>query len=194
MIITISKIAERTKTSKAGKKYKVVEVTGNKWHTEEEWTTSIFKNKTDLLEMLDEFGPGDTANFKFIKDGQWPDLNEIIEPTKEALDHAVEQAENGDNYKQEKSKGRKSTGGTASKSTGGGMSKQEWADKDLATKESIARAVALKLAMDNTKVGASVSVITKMAVKYLPFLMGEDEILFDKVSSPEDALSPPVDD
>jgi len=61
MIITISKVAERTKTSKAGKKYKVVEVTGNKYITEEEWTTNIFKNKTDLLEMLDEFGPGDMA-------------------------------------------------------------------------------------------------------------------------------------
>lgn len=192
MIITISKIAERTKTSKAGKKYKVVEVTGNKWHTEEEWTTNIFKNKTDLLEMLDEFGPGDTANFKFDTSSEWPELMEIVEPTKEALDHAVEQAENGGNFKKGGSGGgRKTTGGKATSST---MSKQEWAAKDEATKQSIARAVAIKLAMDNTKLGATPASIIKQAVKYMPFLLGEDEILFDKMTDPEDALNPPVED
>lgn len=191
MIITISKIAERTKTSKAGKKYKVVEVTGNKWHTEEEWTTNIFKNKTDLLEMLDEFGPGDTANFKFDTSSKWPELMEIVEPTKEALDNAVEQAENGGNFKKGGSGGgRKTTGGKATSST---MSKQEWAAKDEATKQSIARAVAIKLAMDNTKLGATPASIIKQAVKYMPFLLGEDEILFDKMTDPEDALDPPME-
>jgi len=193
MIITISKIAERTRTSKAGKKYKVVEVTGNKWHTEEEWTTNIFKNKTDLLEMLEEFGPGDVANFKFVKDGQWPELNEIVEPTKAELDNAVEQAENGGNYKKGGSGGRSM--GKSSKSTGGGsgMSKEEWAAKDRKTQHSIARAVAIKLAMDNTKLGATPTSIIKQAVKYMPFLLGEDEILFDKVADPEDALDPPTE-
>jgi hypothetical protein len=195
MIITISKIAERTKTSKAGKKYKVVEVTGNKWHTEEEWTTGIFKNMTDLLEMLEEFGPGDVANFKFDTSGKWPELMDIEEPTEEDLKHAVEQAENSDSYKPKGGSGggRKSTGGASSKSTSSSMSKEEWAAKDQATKESIARAVAVKLAMDNTKVGATPTSIIKMAVKFLPFLMGEDEILFDRVTDPEDALDPPTD-
>ena len=85
MIITISKVAEQTKTSRNGKKYKVIRVEGNKWASEEEWGTDIFKNKTELLDMLDEFGPGDVANFKFVKDGKWPELNEICEPTKEEL-------------------------------------------------------------------------------------------------------------
>jgi hypothetical protein len=195
MIITISKIAERTKTSKAGKKYKVVEVTGNKWHTEEEWATGIFKNMTDLLEMLEEFGPGDVANFKFDTSGKWPELESITEPTQKELDHAVEQAENSDSYKPKGGSkgGRKSTGGTASKGSST-MSKEEWAAKDKATKESIARAVAVKLAMDNTKVGTFPSVVVEQAMEFLPFLMGEDEILFDKVEDPEDALNPPTED
>ena len=191
MIITISKIAPRTKTSKAGKKYQVVEVTGNKWASEEEWTTAIFKNKTDLLDMLDEFGPGDVANFKFVKDGQWPELNEICEPSKEDLDKAQETHENG-GYKP--NRGGKRTSGKSNAPTSGGMSKAEWAAKDKKTAHSIARAVAIKLANDNTKVGATPSSIIKQAVKFIPFLLGEDEILFDKVKDPEDALDPPVED
>jgi hypothetical protein len=187
MIITISKIAERTKTSKAGKKYKVVEVTGNKWYTEEEWSTNIFKNKTDLLEMLEEFGPGDVANFKFVKDGKWPELSEIVEPSKEDLDNAKEQAEGG-GYK--KSTQSRSMG----KSKSSGLTKEEWAAKDKAKEESIARAVAIKLANDNTKVGTKPETMIEMAVEFLPFLLGEDEALFDAPASPEDALDPPVDD
>ena len=189
MIITISKIAPRTKTSRKGKKYQVVEVTGTKWATEEEWSTDIFKNKTELLEQLDEFGPGDVANFKFLTDGKWPELNEIVEPTKENLEYAEEQAKGG-GYKAGGSGKQQTSGGPKS---GSGMSKEDWAAKDLATKESIARAVAIKLAMDNTKVGATPSSIIKQAVKYLPFLLGEDEILFDKVKDPEDALDPPTE-
>lgn len=194
MIITISKIAPRTKTSKAGKKYQVVEVTGNKWASEEEWKTDIFKNKTDLLDMLDEFGPGDVANFKFVKDGKWPDLNEICEPTKEELDKAQETHDNG-GYKP--SGGGRTSGKKAGGNAGGGgsssMSKAEWAAKDAAKENSIARAVSLKLAMENTKVGATPASIIKQAVKYMPFLLGEDEILFDKVKDPEDALDPPTE-
>jgi hypothetical protein len=117
-----------------------------------------------------------------------------VEPSKEDLDHAVEMAENQDSYKPKGGSGggRKSTGGTTSKASST-MSKEEWAAKDKATKESIARAVAIKLACDNTKVGTLPSVMVEQAVEYLPFLMGEDEILFDKVEDPEDALSPPTE-
>jgi hypothetical protein len=138
--------------------------------------------------MLEEFGPGDVANFKFVKDGKWPELNEIVEPSKEDLDAAKEKAEGG---------GYSGGGGSRQTSGGpaktGGLSKEEWALKDKNTKESIARAVAIKLANDNTKVGATPASIVKQAVKFLPFLLGEDEILFDKVPEPEDALDPPTD-
>jgi hypothetical protein len=186
MIITISKIAEQTKTSRNGKKYKVVRVEGNKWASEEEWGTDIFKNKTELLEQLDEFGPGDVANFKFVKDGKWPELNEIVEPSKDELDAAKEQVENG-GYKKPASRNMGNSGDES------GMSKEEWAAKDAATKESIARAVAIKLANDNTKVGTTPESIIKQAVEFLPFLMGEDEILFDTPADPEDALDPPTE-
>ena len=73
------------------------------------------------------------------------------------------------------------------------MSKAEWAAKDVAKENSIARAVALKLAMENTKVGATPASIIKQAVKYIPFLLGNDEILFDVVKDPEDALDPPTE-
>lgn len=187
MIITISKIAEQTKTSKKGNKYKVVRVEGNKWASEEEWGTDIFKNATDLLDQLDEFGPGDVANFKYDTSGKWPELKTIEEPTTEELDKATETHENG---------GYKKDGGGRQMGKGGGgtMSKEEWAAKDLKKEHSIARAVAIKLAMENTKVGATPASIIKQAVKYMPFLLGEDEILFDKVKSPEDALDPPEDD
>ena len=188
MIITISKVAERTKTSKAGKKYKVVEVTGNKYITEEEWTTNIFKNKTDLLEMLDEFGPGDVANFKFVKDGKWPELSEIVEPTPDDLDHAKEQAENGDSYKKGGGGGRKTSGGP---SGGGGMSKEEWAEKDRLTNIRIAKAVALKAAIDNRKEGTTLKTIIKLADEIVPWLLDTD--INHMGADPEDALDPPTE-
>jgi hypothetical protein len=193
-IITITKIADQTKTSAKGKKYKVVHVEGTKYGSEEEWSTDIFKNDTAVLDQLDDFGPGELANFKFKKNGNFWDLKTIEEPSEENLEYAAD-ADN--NYKKSDSGGgRKSTGGKSKKggsSTSSGLSKEEWAAKDRATKESIARAVAVKLAMDNTKEGAPVKTIIKQAVKYLPFLMGEDEILFDKVPNPEDALDPPTE-
>jgi hypothetical protein len=184
MIITLSSIKERTRTSKKGKKYKVVEVIGNKWGSNEEWSTDIFKNKNDLLEELDEFGPGDVANFKFNTNGQWPELEEIVEPSKADLEKAEEAAQ----------KPAPQRGMGRPKGGGGGLTKEEWAAKDAKKEASIARAVAIKLAVENTKVGTKADVLIKHAIEFMPFLLGEDEALFDAPASPEDALDPPVDE
>lgn len=189
-VITISKIADRTKTSSRGKKYKVVTVEGTKYGSEEEWSTDIFKNDTVVIDQLEEFGPGNIANFKFIKNGSFWDLKTIEEPTAELLKD-IDSGEFNTKPKKTSNGSRKSTGGTTNSNK---MSKDEWAAKDQATKESIARAVAIKLAMDNTKVGTASASIIKQAMDYIPFLMGEDEILFDKVQSPEDVLDPPMED
>ena len=188
MIITISSIKEKTKTSAKGKKYKVVEVVGTKWATEEEWSTAIFKNKTELLAMLEEFAPGDVANFKFDTSGKFPELATIEEPTKENLAYAEEKIKNPTSQK-------KTTGGTKSEASGGGggsMSKGEWAEKDRLTNIRIAKAVAVKLACDNTKVGTDMGTLITMAEELIPWLLETD--INHLGSDPEDALDPPVDE
>jgi hypothetical protein len=196
MIITIASIKKVTKTSKAGNKYKVTAILGNKWKSEEEWGTDIPSFKNELIEQLEDFAVGDVANFKFDTSGRWPELEEICDATEEDLKKAEEAIDNpykggkGGGGGKKRSSGKPSGGTSASSS----MSKAEWAAKDLKKEHSIARAVALKLAMDNTKVGATPASIVKQAVKYMPFLLGEDEILFDKVADPEDSLDPPVED
>ena len=193
MIITISSIKEKTKTSAKGKKYKVVEVVGTKWATEEEWSTAIFKNKTELLAMLEEFAPGDVANFKFDTSGKFPELSTIEEPTKENLEFAEEKVENPYQGRQKKTTG--GTGGAKSGGSGGGasaMSKGEWAEKDRLTNIRIAKAVALKAAIDNKKEGTALKTLIKMAEEIVPWLLDTD--INGMGSDPEDALSPPTDE
>ena len=191
MIITITKIANRTRVSKANKEYKVVAVEGTKYGTNEVWKKDIFANKTELVDMLNEFAPGEVVNFKHKKDGRgfW-DLISIDTPTPEELDKAVNPPQDGPPPRRPATSGRGGSSGPKPKA--GGMSKAEWAAKDAATKESIARAVAIKLAMDNTKVGTKADALIDHAMEFLPFLMGEDERLFD-APSPESALEPPVE-
>ena len=198
MIITITSIKKATKTSKAGNKYKVTSILGNKWASEEEWGTDIPSFKEELTESLADFAVGDVANFKFDTSGRWPELEEILDATEEDLEKAQEAVDNPYDGGKKGGGGKKSTSGKSKSGAGGAggsssMSKAEWAAKDVKTENSIARAVALKLAMENTKVGATPASIIKQAVKYIPFLLGEDEILFDAVKDPEDSLDPPTE-
>jgi len=94
-VVTISKISDQTKTSAKGKKYKVTVVEGTKYGSEDAWETKIFKNQKDLLDQLEEFGPGETANFKFKKNGNFYDLYEISEPTEENLAYAKQGGQAG---------------------------------------------------------------------------------------------------
>ena len=182
-VIKIDKIADRTKTSKKGKKYKVVSVEGTKYGSDEPWTTDIFANKNELLDMLNEFGPGDTANFKFVKSGNFYDLTEIVEPTEENLEYAADHV----------NPTKKTTGGAKTSTGGGGggsMSKGEWAEKDRLTNIRISKAVAIKLACDNTKIGTGVEALIKMAEELVPWLLDTD---INSLGAPEDALDPPTE-
>lgn len=62
------------------------------------------------------------------------------------------------------------------KQSGGGksdtMSKEDWAKKDKVTRESIARAVALKEANVNTKAGTKPADLIAMALEFEPYLLG----------------------
>jgi len=177
-IITISSIKEQTKTSNAGKKYKVVVVEGVKYGTNEEWSTNIFKNQTALIEMVDEFGPGEIANFKFKKNGNYWDLVSVEEATEENLAYALNPTPSGSGSGAKKS--------TNTSSSSDKMSKADWAKKDRDTKESIARAVAIKLAMDNTKQNTKANDLIAMAKEYLPFLLGEEVSEDDDSGDPLD--------
>lgn len=194
-VITISSIKDQTKTSKKGAKYKVTVLEGTKLGTEDHWSTDIFKNNTKVLEDLDEFGPGEVVNVKFKKSGDFFDIVAIEEPTEENLEYA----------KREASDVSKSTGG-AKKSFGGkkssGMSKEEWAEKDRLTNIRISKAVALKAAIDNTKVGTKAKTIMAMADELLPYLLNEKvptkkdktaKESIDEVFSDDDGLDPIVD-
>lgn len=188
-VITITKIADRTKTSAKGKRYKVVTVEGTKYGTDEAWSTDIFKNKTDLLAELENFGPGETANFKFVKNGNFWDLNEIMEPTEENLEYAKENATNPTPRKSTANPGGRSGSGGKSSS---GLSKAEWAEKDRLTNIRISKAVALKAAVENTKMGTSADTIIKHAEEFILWLLDTDG---DSVTvDPEDALAPPVEE
>jgi hypothetical protein len=181
-VIKISKIADRTKTSSRGKKYNVVEISGTKYGTDEEWSTNIFKNDTERLGMLEEFGPGDVANFKFTQNGNFWDLKEIVEPTEENLEYASKE--------QGKPSGRASKATTGGKQSGG-MSKEEWAEKDRLTNIRIAKAVALKAAVDVGK--KTTKTIIAMADELLPYLMDTSVASDSPLQDPEDALDPPTE-
>jgi hypothetical protein len=167
-VVKIESIKDRTRTSKKGKKYKVVEVQGTKYGTDENWSTDIFKNQEDLLESLEEFGPGELVNFKFTKNGNFYDLTELSEPDAEML----EKIDAG-----EFDAPKKTTGGTR-KGGGSTMSKEEWAEKDRLTNIRIAKAVALKAAIDMGK--KTTKTILAQAEEFLPYLLTtDDDVPFD---------------
>lgn len=158
-VIKISSIKEKTRTSQKGKKYKVVEVQGTKYGTNDEWSTDIFKNNTDVIEQLDEFGPGEMANFQFKKNGNFYDLVGVVEPSEDNLEYAKKNAD--------KPVGGKPKGG-------GGMSKEEWAEKDRKVKIGMAIHNSLKFAVMNTKVNEKPEKIVEMAKEFLPYLTLEE--------------------
>jgi hypothetical protein len=181
-VVTISKISEQTKTSAKGKKYKVVTVEGTKYGSGEPWSTDIFKNKTELLDALDEFGTGEMVNFQFKKNGRFYDLVDISEPTEENLEFAK-------SYDANKSSNAGSVGGP-----------KKW---DGRTGEQWNRSAAVYLAFDMIKSTLTEAALRKMSPEEL---MGETfrfaECLFNYVEhgdlgqnteSTGDALDPPID-
>jgi hypothetical protein len=81
--------------------------------------------------------------------------------------------------------GTKGSGGAKNNN---GLSKEEWAEKDRKTNERIARAVALKGAIDNLKEGATVKSIFKRADELLVYLT---DGAYAKKIDEDDGLNPP---
>jgi hypothetical protein len=131
-VIKISSIKDLTRTSAKGKKYKVTEVIGEKYGTGDEWKTDIFKNNTEVLEQLEEFGVGETANFEFKKNGNFYDLVAITTPSEENLEYAKKNAS-------------APSGGPAK---GGGYSNKKW---DGRTGAAYDRSASVYLAFDILK-------------------------------------------
>ena len=187
-VIKIDKIATRTKTSAKGKKYKVKTIEGVKYGSDEPWSVDVFINQTDLLEELDEFSPGELVNVKFKKNGNFYDVVGFEEPDAEL----IQKIDSGEF----ETPAKKTTGGKGSTSGGGArnssMSKEEWAEKDRLTNIRIAKAVALKAAVDNTKMGTDAKALMEFADKLLPYLMNTKvpEKVADKG---KDALDPPTE-
>lgn len=162
-------------------KARLTEVTGTKIDGSGDWKGSFYSSDTQLQEELSEFGKGDTVNVRMEKNarGYWD-----VKHFEEADADLIEKIK-GKGSGSPKQYGGGSQSHVVAKS--GGMSKEEWAAKDKATKESIARAVAVKLANDNTKLGTKTSAIIDMATEFLPFLLDEEEDL----NADADPLDPP---
>ena len=190
-VIRIESIYKEKRISKAGKSYGVTVVTGTKYGTDENWEQPIFDNDKRMLAQLEEFGKGDVANFKYEKNGKFFDLTSIEIPDKALID----KIDSGDIDTDAKFRGgsgnKKSYGGSNGASDK--MSKEEWAEKDRLTIIRIAKAVALKAAIDNSKVGTKPCDLMELADEFIPYLLdvGINDV---KTVDPEDALSPPIED
>jgi len=180
--IEITKISDQTKVSKEGRKYQVTVVEGMKYGTTDQWTTNIFKNQKELLDQLNDFGPGEVANFKFVKNGNFYDLTSIEEPTQENLDYAKKNA---------------GTSAPAGGPGGGGgnksntMSKEEWAEKDRKTKIGMSIHNSVAAASRLCKVGTKPEAVVEYAKKLLPYLMSEELPIDNPFVDKKDALEPP---
>jgi len=194
-VIKINSIYEEQRIAKAsGKPYKVTVVTGTRYGSDETWEQPIFANNKRLLQQLAEFGKGDVANFKYEENGKFHDLVSIEIPDKALIDKidsgdidTPAKSQGGGNQNSSYS-GYKQGTGTSNK-----MSKAEWAEKDRLTIIRIAKAVALKAAIDNTKIGTKAETVCAHAEEFLSYLMstniGTTSIGVDK----DDPLDPPTD-
>ena len=154
-------------------------VEGTRIDNGDEWSKKFFANNRELRTQLDDFGVGDNVDVQMVQDGKFWNIAAFNE-----IDPALVEQIAGQGNKYDggggKPDGSPSTGpsvrSTATAGPSGSsdkMSKAEWAEKDKQTKLAIARAVAIKLAMDNTKVGTKPDTVIEEAFAYLPYLLGE---------------------
>lgn len=170
MDIKFKKLEKVTGESR-GKVWTAFKIIGTKLEDGTEWeSTNIFQNaqKLPLLDELRELESGEKIAVKHQKNdkGYW----EVVE-IGEVEDDAS----------------KNSGAGRSSGNTGGrGLTKEEWAKKDADTQKRISRAVALKAAVDNTKIGTKPEALIEMAEELMPYLMGEELPV-----GGEDGLEPP---
>jgi hypothetical protein len=162
----------------------------------EPWGKKFFANNRKLADELAEFGVGDNVNVKMVQEGKHWNIAAFTEVS-EAMIEKVKAGgggyKGGDAAAKPAGGGYKASAGGGKAKGGDNMSKAEWAAKDLATKTSIARAVALKCAIDfvGGKAKMTEGKLVESAKAFMPFLMDEK---FDESPSVggDDGLEPPV--
>lgn len=180
-------------------KFDAKQIEGTRIDNGEPWGKKFFANNRKLADELAEFGVGDNVNVKMVQEGKHWNIAGFTEVS-EAMIEKVKAG--GGGYKGGDTNTKPAAGGYTKASTGGGkakggdsMSKAEWAAKDRATKVSIARAVALKCAIDfiGGKAKMDEDKLVASAAKFMPFLLDEapkvDESPF---VGGDDGLTPPV--
>ena len=150
-----------------------VKIVGERLDGGGEWSRKIFSDNRELRKQLGEFGIGDDVEVSLTQKGKFWNVTSITKPSAELIEKVKNSGSNS-NY------GPKN-------SSSGGMSKEEWAAKDIKTQASIARSVALKAAIEFRGGTAKMTEekLIDSAKKFMPFLMGDD-------LPSADALEPPV--
>lgn len=156
-----------------------------------EWSKKFFADNKELMFQLEEFGVGDIINVK-VQQGKNPMHWNIIGFYAVDEEYANKIKGTGAPTGNPTAKRRSSSPSPSpSKSSSSGMSKEEWAEKDRATQVRIAKAVAIKLACDNSKVGTAPEKLIEEANAYIPWLLDSSDPVPSVTG--DDPLDPPVD-
>lgn len=188
-VARITGIYNETRTSKGGKEYQVRVVKGVKYGTEVDWEQPIFLNDKKILRKLEDYAKGDVANFKYEKKGNFFNLVDITDPDPEYL----AKIDNGEVTEPRRQTGGSSYSGGSKKTSSGGLTKEEWAEKDRVKTLAIAKAVALKAAVDNTKIGTTAEALIEFAEQLIPWLLKTGGRKDERTDDGTDPLDPPVE-
>lgn len=178
------------------------EIVGNKIEDGTEWRKSFFANNRKLGNELEEFGVGDNCNVKMKQNEKNPKFWDIIgfEEVSEAMLEKVRAG--GGGYKATSAGVTKSgevseamlkkvmAGGGGYKAKTSSLTKEEWAAKEAKKSAEIARAVALKAAIDfvGGKAKMTEEKLVESAKKFMPFLLGNESPFKE---DGDDGLTPP---
>ena len=160
--------------------YDAIEVTGKRLDDGKTWSKPFFANNNELINQLNDFSIGEEVNVMMEQNKKNKKFWNIV-AFKEMTDADREKLANPQRG-----------GGTTHSSKGSAgsdkMTKAEWAEKDRVKTIAIARAVALKAAVENLKEGAPAKAIMKRADELLPYLFEENHIQ----GGDSDSLDPPA--
>lgn len=171
---------EKVQGESKGKVWTAFKIIGTKLDDGSDWeSTNIFDNQynKELLGKLEALEPGEKYAIRHKKNqqGYWTVTDVDAEVSVDAPKYRT---------------GGKPSGSSTKKRNGDSMTKEEWAAKNEVDRIRIAKSVALKAAVKNTKVGHNPEEIVKMAQAFMPFLT--DDKLEGAFDGGEDGLEPPT--
>jgi len=150
----------------------------------DDWrSTNIFDQESTktVLGKLFDLKAGDKVNVKHEKTrGGWS-ITDIVPITDEDV-YTTRKKSAG---------GRGTANGAKSQSGGDTMSKAEWAEKNRTDRLSIAKSVALKAAVENTKLGTPAGSLIEMADELVPWLIDVEGYKVVVKDDGSDPLDPP---